>query len=181
MTCISITKIVFGVVSNTDVTVNITMVTSNVMVTVINPVHINKSRIIWAITNLTVHKGLLILPTIWPTSSVASLPISSFPVHHYYPNTTKIKSTHFQFSGLHRCQSAYHCNLPSSTEFLLKSWTVLGLLSPGTLLPSCERCRRHKYLSRHHITQADAARVIRNLRLLHLQSEVIPGSAVLGH
>lgn len=41
MTRIRITKIVFGVASNTDVTVNITTVTSNVMVTVINPVHIN--------------------------------------------------------------------------------------------------------------------------------------------
>jgi len=41
MTCIRITNIVFGVVSNTDVTVNITMVTSNVMVPGINPVHIN--------------------------------------------------------------------------------------------------------------------------------------------
>ena len=70
---------------------------------------------------------------------------------------------------------------PSSTEFRLVSWTVLGLLSPGTLQLSCERCGMHKYLTHCHTAHADVARVIRNLKLLHLWSEVIAVSEALGH
>lgn len=95
---------------------NITVVTSNITVTVTIPVHINviintmKSRIIRAVTNLTICKELLILPTIWSISSTASSPMSASSVHPHHPNTTKMQSMHLQWSVCHtQPQSTYCC------------------------------------------------------------------------